>query len=166
MSYLKKDEIDIQVAEMERNFKEKHRDVESNAKYQLVFMSTLSNNSIPEKGKVYLEKDNNTLKYSVLSPSGELAEGVLEIYIQGKLTHKILSDLKYFILEETSKRGHAYKSYISEIEKHKNHSRNQLDITDPYERVSSKEVRNQVNEHIEKYGLTRSENIKTQKKLH
>lgn len=78
--------------------------------YELRLMSELPENGIPKKETVYVEKQNDKLIYKVMTPKGNVVEGLLDInadaVMKGKLTPEILTYFGSSILEETSKRDH------------------------------------------------------------
>jgi len=71
----------------------------------LLLMSELPESRTVDKGKMYLEKRENQLRYLVKDPQGNLVEGILDINI-AELNQDILAKLKPQILELTSLRGH------------------------------------------------------------
>lgn len=76
--------------------------------WKLCLMSELPGNGNPRFASVYLEKQGNTLKYLVSSPSGQTIEGTLNIVIEGALTKALLREekIKSEILTITSQRDH------------------------------------------------------------
>lgn len=90
--------------------------------YDLLLMSNLASNVLPEKNKIYIEKcvnDERKLRYVVLDPKypNKRLEATLEIDIgEVELTGPLLNDLKSSIISETLKRGHTLHSPQAQIQ--------------------------------------------------
>ena len=93
--------------------------------YELCLMSQLPIDGMPKCGKIYLEKQNDNLRYVLLSPRGE---GKIESFFniwqanaQDDLTLDFLNNKRFEILKITSERGHTLsfdglKLYINQKE--------------------------------------------------
>jgi hypothetical protein len=73
--------------------------------YTLALMQDLPKTKIPERRKLYIEKEGEQLKYIVKSPLDKIEEDYLALNIP-ELTAESLVLHKSKILAETSKRGH------------------------------------------------------------
>lgn len=93
-------------AECDQQIKQYIVDQYNDDGYEIVLMSTLPKNKQPEKGKLYLEKEGSNLRYIVETPNGKLINELLPFKVDQALTPNIIANLKYRILEETSRRAH------------------------------------------------------------
>jgi hypothetical protein len=71
-------------------------------------MSDLNQNKLLEQGKMYVEKIGEQLKYILLDAQGEVIEDFIPVFVE-HLTSEVLEDLKPYILDEATKRGHILK---------------------------------------------------------
>ncbi|MBL9029880.1 MAG: hypothetical protein JNK42_05385 [Caedimonas sp.] len=87
------------------NFESRHRDVKQD--YKLNLMKRLPEDSKDYKaGNVYLNKEDDKLKYILISSSKESLDGQLDIDIKEKLTPSCLNKHKSEILQKLSEQGH------------------------------------------------------------
>jgi transposase len=77
-----------------------------NQMFNIQLMSSLPKTRTPNQRTLYVEKQEDTLKYIVIAPNGEVIENKLDILVETELTQAQLTALKPMILEETAKRGH------------------------------------------------------------
>ena len=74
--------------------------------YDLCLMGELPKDGKPLKGKMYLEKSGEQLKYKILDPDKNMVEDTLDIQIDAILTPKILNGFKHIILNNISQKSH------------------------------------------------------------
>lgn len=76
--------------------------------YELLLMSYLPKDAMPEKGKIYVEKHEQQLRYIMLDPNGDKIDLTLDINISD-FNQKSLTESRLKILAETDKRGHTIR---------------------------------------------------------
>lgn len=96
------------------------------ARYELSLLSDLRNPAIdrPEKGKIYIEKTEDKLRYILQDPDGNKIDSFLDVKI-ANLNSKTLSRSKLKILAETGKKGHTIRdqdmnNFMRAVRKHWN----------------------------------------------
>ncbi len=82
----------------------------------LCLMSDLPSDGKLKSGKMYLEKQEKQLKYTVINPKGETVEALLDISVTGSLTREFLDSKKSAILDITSKRGHTLQGSAEHLQ--------------------------------------------------
>jgi predicted transposase YbfD/YdcC len=82
--------------------------------YELFLISDLPKSAMPEKGKIYVEKKEEQLRYILQDPNGNKIDSILDIKI-ANFNRKTLMEEKLRILAETAKRGHTL--YDTDIDK-------------------------------------------------
>jgi predicted transposase YbfD/YdcC len=94
--------------------------------YELSLLSDLRNPAIdrPEKGKIYIEKTEDKLRYILQDPDGNKIDSFLDVKI-ANLNSKTLSRSKLKILAETGKKGHTIRdqdmnNFMRAVRKHWN----------------------------------------------
>ncbi len=92
--------------------------------YEVLFMSDLSENALPEKGRIYVEQIGEQLRYVLQVPNGDKIDTFLDIKI-ANFNRKTLAESKLRILAETGKRGHTVRDqdinyFMRAVRKHWN----------------------------------------------
>src|SRR5205823_3615255 len=92
--------------------------------YELYLMSDLPQGTLPEKGKMYLEKKGEELRYLVQGPNGNTVDSLLSLKI-ADLNPVTLRKNRLRILAETGKRGHTLREqdidrFMQAVRKHWN----------------------------------------------
>jgi predicted transposase YbfD/YdcC len=92
--------------------------------HELFLMSDLPKDTVPEKGKLYVEQHGEQLRYIVQAPNGDKIDSFLDIKI-ANLNRKTLAESKLRILAETGKRGHTLRDqdidkFMQAVRKHWN----------------------------------------------
>ena len=92
--------------------------------YEIFLMSDLPKGAMPEKGKIYVEQQEEQLHYVLQAPNGEKIDSVLDIKI-ARFNRKTLMESKRRILAETEKRGHTLRDqdidkFMQAVRKHWN----------------------------------------------
>lgn len=86
--------------------------------YGLRLMSNLPADGKPLENKIYIGKSGDKLRYKVISPGNKIAEGALDIKVDGDLTPEILESFKEQILEEILSRGDISRCVIVDDSRH------------------------------------------------
>lgn len=92
--------------------------------YELSLMSDLPEGTMPDKGKMFIEKCGEQLRYIVQAPNGDTIDSLLNIRIDN-LNRKTLAESKLRILAETAKIGHTCRDqdidrFMQAVRKHWN----------------------------------------------
>jgi hypothetical protein len=82
--------------------------------YELLLMSDLPETG-PEGRKMYLERNESTLRYVAITPKGKNVDGSVNITLKGTLTERSLALNRELILNEISKRNHPERKVYGEI---------------------------------------------------
>lgn len=92
--------------------------------YEVLLMSNLPEDALPERGKIYVEQIDEQLRYILQAPNGEKIDSFLNIKI-ANFNSKTLAESKLRILAETDKRGHTLRDqdinhFMRAVRKHWN----------------------------------------------